>query len=402
MRSTPRHSAASRAFALSAHGTPLIGGSASARSNSSSPAPSSGWGTPLAGANAGSINDPRGGSGNSSGSSGHLCSPAFGSPFSSLSTPPSMALDAPRPWSASRNLGLHPFDLDVFDIDHYLARSYSAQVPLVSRIVPLTAVEQRRQYHVLPNPPSVRDVWRLLKRLFDQARLNAECVIIALIYIERLMDTRGLALTPRNWIVVVATALLTASKIQDDHASFNAEFAAILPLFTLRQVNHMERVFLSTISYELYISADTYSAYYFGLKSIQGIRNTREIPRSYQAVGAGDAAIHATAMAQAQAAQAAQAAAAAQAQAAAAAAAKENPSSSSGGGGDGSRSITNTTLRAPPSPSPSPSPAAAVSASSALSAANANLAATAKQVEAKTSAGTGAPEDVAPRAEFMV
>jgi len=183
--------------------------------------------------------------------------------------------------------GPHPHDTDIFDIDHYLPRSYSAHVPLMARMAPVSLFEQRRQYHTVPCPPSVRDVWSLLRRLFEQARLNAECVIIALIYVERLMETRSLALTPRNWLPVVCMALLSASKVQDDNATFNAEFAAILPIFPLASLNAMERVFLSTISYELYISAETYAQYYFGLRNVQTIRRTKDIPRWYHQVCSG-------------------------------------------------------------------------------------------------------------------
>jgi hypothetical protein len=118
----------------------------------------------------------------------------------------------------------------------------------------------------------------------------SECVIIALIYIERLMETRSLVLTSRNWIPVVSTALLTASKVQDDHSSFNAEFAVILPIFTLQQINAMERVFLTTLSYELYISSSVYAQYYFGLRSLKAIRDPTNIPRYYHAVGKGESA----------------------------------------------------------------------------------------------------------------
>jgi hypothetical protein len=45
------------------------------------------------------------------------------------------------------------------------------------------------------------------------AHLNAECVIIALIYTERLMEALDIQLTARNWMPIVMTALLTASKV---------------------------------------------------------------------------------------------------------------------------------------------------------------------------------------------
>jgi hypothetical protein len=251
-RSTPRLPPHSRL------GTPL-------RSAFDSP----GWGTPLHGQGPGT-------NGANSSRALSLGSPGFGSPYSSLSTPPTMPLDA-RCLGAR---GLHPNDVDIFDIDHYLSRSYSVQVPLLARVAPVSLFEQRRQYHSVPSPPTVRHVWFLLRRLCSQAHLHAECAIIALIYVERLMETRGLVVTPRNWIVVLVTALLSASKVWDDHASFlNADIPLILPIFTLRDVNAMERSFLSCISYELYISAESYSQYFYGLKSIQGIRNTRDIPR---------------------------------------------------------------------------------------------------------------------------
>lgn len=119
-------------------------------------------------------------------------------------------------------------------------------------------------------------------------------MIIALIYIERLMETRSLVLTSRNWIPVLTTALLSASKVWDDHSSFNAEFAAILPIFTLQELNNMERIFLTTLSYELYISSATYASFYFGLRSLKGIRNHADIPRYYHAHGNGDTMINAT------------------------------------------------------------------------------------------------------------
>ena len=357
MRNTPRGVGAGRSFALSSAGTPLIGSNNNQNGRSpldsnTSPATGSsgsGWSTPSSysysysyngGYNGGGYNNNNNNN-NSSAAHYQLASPSFGSPYSSLSTPPQMPLDT-RAFSrggfgggggggssngnnanggggAGGSIGgLHPFESDVFDIDHYLARSYSVQVPLVARLSALSPFEQRRQYHSVPLPPTVRDVWRLIKRLFDQARLNAECVIIALIYIERLMETRSLALTARNWIVVLSTALLTASKVWDDHASFNAEFAAILPIFTLQQLNHMERNFLTTISYELFISSATYAQFYFGLRSIQGIKDTAAIPRWYHAIGHGDGIIHATA----------------------AAAAKQVEAKTGGGGGGGASSAS--------------------------------------------------------------
>jgi len=213
-----------------------------------------------------------------------LASPSFGSPYSSLEvTTPSWVSALALEHDSSPP---HPYHEDIFDIDHYLKRSYQVQMPILAHVAPMTPVVQRRQYHHLPLPSSDH-IYAFIKRLMEQAKLNAECIIICLIYIERIMDTRGLVLTSRNWIPFVTTALLAASKVWDDHASYNAEFAAILPIFTLQQINALERTFLTIISYELYISAQVYASFFFGLRSIRTIKHDRDIPRHYHATYTG-------------------------------------------------------------------------------------------------------------------
>src|SRR5438105_1330850 len=53
----------------------------------------------------------------------------------------------------------------------------------------------------------VSHIYRIIKRLFDRAALNAECVIISLIYIDRFLFVRSAHLTPRNWLPLIVAAL---------------------------------------------------------------------------------------------------------------------------------------------------------------------------------------------------
>jgi len=173
----------------------------------------------------------------------------------------------------------------LFDIDHYIRKSYVALVPALAKTHAFTIFSQKPKVNVMPEP-DVQKIYQFIKRIFDRARLHAEAVIIALIYIERLLKKRNTCLDARNWIPVVVTSLLTASKMWDDHSSYNAEFAAIVPVFSLPDLNELERRFLGALNYTFSISASEYARYYFGLRSLskQSVQQ-RSIPKYYMHLG---------------------------------------------------------------------------------------------------------------------
>jgi len=155
-----------------------------------------------------------------------------------------------------------------FDIDHFIRKSYNVVTPVVSRTCALTVFKQKQKANCVPLP-DVQKIFRFIKRFFDRAKLHAEAVIIALVYIERLIKKQTIGLDRRNWIPIVVTSLLTASKMWDDHSSYNAEFAEIMPIFTIQEVNELERRFLTTLNYQFSISSEEYARYYFGLRSLK-------------------------------------------------------------------------------------------------------------------------------------
>jgi hypothetical protein len=59
-------------------------------------------------------------------------------------------------------------------------------------------------------------------------------------------------------------ALLTASKVWDDHSTFNGDLVVILPIFSLDDMNELERRFLGDLEYMLHVKFSDYSTYYFG------------------------------------------------------------------------------------------------------------------------------------------
>lgn len=140
----------------------------------------------------------------------------------------------------------------------------------------------------MPNLPDESKIFKFCKRVVDRCHLNAECVIISLIYIERLTENTSIQVSHRNWIPVLIVALLTASKVWDDHSTFNGDICLIVPIFTVMDLNNLERRFLTDLKYMLHIPFSDYAKYYFGLRSLKK-RDSRTLPKYYLRIGLGNA-----------------------------------------------------------------------------------------------------------------
>jgi hypothetical protein len=173
-----------------------------------------------------------------------------------------------------------------FDIDHFIRKSFNVVIPIIPRTTSCTVFKQTQKVNAVPLP-DVQKIFKFIKRIFDKARLHAEAVIIALVYIERLIKKKGINLDTRNWMPILTTALLTASKMWDDHSSYNAEFAEIMPLFTLPDINELERRFLTTLNYNFSISSSEYARYYFGLRSLKKQQAVRNMPKYFVSLNLG-------------------------------------------------------------------------------------------------------------------
>eukprot|EP01006_Ploeotia_vitrea_P053647 TRINITY_DN67805_c7_g1_i1.p1 TRINITY_DN67805_c7_g1~~TRINITY_DN67805_c7_g1_i1.p1 ORF type:complete len:573 (-),score=276.20 TRINITY_DN67805_c7_g1_i1:49-1767(-) len=170
----------------------------------------------------------------------------------------------------------------VFDIDNYVQKQYCVSMPIQARSFAFGLFRQKPKKTKVP-VPTLDLIFRFVTSIFQIAHLNPECSIIALIYIERLMVKRAITLNSRNWLTITMMAFLLASKTWDDLGSWNIEFAEMFPVFTLRDVNDLERRFLNALSFDLFISGSLYAKYYFGLRAM---RHTAAAPTS-----AGSAAV---------------------------------------------------------------------------------------------------------------
>ncbi len=100
------------------------------------------------------------------------------------------------------------------------------------------------------------------------AQFSAECCVICLIYINRIIALTETPLLPTNWRPLVLIALMIAQKMWDDKYLSNADFSYIYPFFDTKQVNMLEMKFLELIQYNTHIKFSIYTKYYLELKSL--------------------------------------------------------------------------------------------------------------------------------------
>ena len=173
-----------------------------------------------------------------------------------------------------------------FDIDLFMNRNIQVIVPMISHNTPFTCFYQlpERKEINLPSPDSI---FRFMRTIFEKLQLSSECSIISLIYVERLLET-GIYFYNKNWRPIVLTSILVASKVWDDLSSWNVEFSDLFPLLPLKSINNLERLFLDTLKYNLFVASSVYATYYFALRALRGL-DAKQIPRLYLNLGIGPA-----------------------------------------------------------------------------------------------------------------
>jgi hypothetical protein len=55
-----------------------------------------------------------------------------------------------------------------------------------------------------------------MRTVFLRAQIEDECVIMSLIYLERLLKVSGLILSPTTWRSIMLSSIVMASKVWDD------------------------------------------------------------------------------------------------------------------------------------------------------------------------------------------
>lgn len=126
---------------------------------------------------------------------------------------------------------------------------------------------------VTPSIPTLEQITTFYRDVFQRAQMEYDCIIISLIYVERLIKTTQGALRPRqcNWRSILFSCMVLASKVWDDLSMWNADFSQTCPTgvkFPLKRINELEVEILSALSYKVKVPASEYAKYYFLLRSM--------------------------------------------------------------------------------------------------------------------------------------
>ncbi|CAJ0941530.1 unnamed protein product, partial [Mesorhabditis belari] len=130
---------------------------------------------------------------------------------------------------------------------------------------------------VVTRDPDHRQIYRFVRTLFHSAQLTAECAIITLVYIERLLNYAEMDLCPSNWRRVVLGAIMLASKVWDDQAVWNVDYCQILRDTNVDDMNELERRFLECLDFNINVPSSVYAKYYYDLRTL-AIANDLQLP----------------------------------------------------------------------------------------------------------------------------
>ncbi|KAB0347867.1 hypothetical protein FD754_012724 [Muntiacus muntjak] len=132
---------------------------------------------------------------------------------------------------------------------------------------PLTRERVPEEY--FKHDPEHKFIYRFVHTLFSAAQLTAECAIVTLVYLERLLTYAEIDICPTNWKRIVLGAILLASKVWDDQAVWNVDYC-LWPYHpeharSLEDMNEMQRHFLELLQFNIHVPASVYAKYYFDL-----------------------------------------------------------------------------------------------------------------------------------------
>lgn len=116
--------------------------------------------------------------------------------------------------------------------------------------------------------PSEETIYHTIHSVYDCARFPSECLIVSLVYMERLIAFSQVPILVTSWRPILLAALILAQKVWDDRSLHNVDFSTFCPMFTLKEINHLESKFLELIDYDVSISSSLYASYYFQLRTL--------------------------------------------------------------------------------------------------------------------------------------
>lgn len=121
--------------------------------------------------------------------------------------------------------------------------------------------------------PNEDEIYNISKNIIIRSKMEKECSIICLIYIERLKKMTGITPTERTWKRLLFFCMVLASKIWDDESYENHNFADVFSNISLKDINSMEMTYLNLVDFKVSVSKSEYAKYYFVLRTFAEKKN---------------------------------------------------------------------------------------------------------------------------------
>lgn len=133
--------------------------------------------------------------------------------------------------------------------------------------------------------PSLDAITNFYRDVFRRSQMESDCIIMSLIYVERLIKATNGGVRPRvsNWRSILFSSMIMSSKVWDDLSMWNADFSQTCPAgvtFSLQRINELELAMLGCLKYNVKVLASEYAKYYFLLRSMlikSGLADTHDI-----------------------------------------------------------------------------------------------------------------------------
>lgn len=139
------------------------------------------------------------------------------------------------------------------------------------------------KFHAL-RAPSI-SIYDYVERIFKYAACSSECFVLALIYIDRIIQRQGFVINSLNVHRVVITSIMLAAKFFDDHYFKNGFYAKVGGV-PCNEMNSLEVEFLFLLNFSLHVPPETYKKYYVELcNHAQTIPSVEKIPPPLEFTG---------------------------------------------------------------------------------------------------------------------
>jgi len=127
------------------------------------------------------------------------------------------------------------------------------------------------------NIPPLPLVEKYCKDIYKVGQLASEALIMAVAYLERIMENSTFKVYTFNWRRIILSCLILASKVWEDQAVWNVDFIDMFPSTTPHDLGQMEKKLLSMLSFDVSLKASQYAQIYFDLRAKSNEESFREL-----------------------------------------------------------------------------------------------------------------------------